>query len=115
VTIMSQRPSKPIAKVAARARPHTPDAQVPAKPPVDIRSRARRGSLRPLTQPGPAEVPASAKSETAPQSYLQWAGFRDGTPNRDFGFGAYFLDQDTGAADGADAGTIRYTWTPARR
>jgi hypothetical protein len=112
---MSQRPSKPVAKVAARARPHTPNAQVPAKPSVDIRSRARRGSLRPLTQPGPTEVPASAKSATAPQSYLQWAGFMDGTPNGDFGFGAYFLDQDNGAADGAGAGTIRYTWTPALR
>jgi len=114
---MSQRPSKPVTRVAALGRPRTPTPQGPTKPSVDIRGRPPRGRLRPLAQLGPAESSANAQSVTGRQSYLQWAAFMAGAPNGDFGFGTYFLDQETGTVDGAQsgAGTIRYTWTPARR
>lgn len=101
---MLQRPSKPVARSAARGR-RAPTPQVPAKPPIDVRSRAPRGRPAPLAQPLPTEVSAGGQSATAPQGYLQWAGFMAGTPNGDFG--AYFVDQETG-------GTVRYTWTPSR-
>jgi hypothetical protein len=101
---MLQRPSKPVAS-AARDRPRAAGPQVPAKSPVDVRSRAPRSRVAPLAQPGPAEASAGGQSAAAPQSYLQWAEFMAGSPNGDFGSGAYFVDQETG-------GTIRYTWTP---
>jgi hypothetical protein len=102
---MSQRPSKPVPGVAARGRLHT-SAAVPAKPPVDIRSRAPRSRLRPLAQLGPTEGSANTQSATGPQSYLQWAGFMAGTPSGDFGFGAYFDGEEPIGA---------YTWSPSRR
>ena len=101
---MSQRPSKPLASTATRARPRPPAPQAPTKPAIDIRSRTPRARLRPLAQPGPAEVAANTRGATGPQGYLQWAGFMAGAPNADFG--AYFVDLETG-------GTIQCTWTPA--
>ena len=98
-----QRPSKPVARVAPSDRPRIP--QAPAKQAV-IRRRSPRGHLRPLAEPGPAQASTHSQGSIGPQSYLQWAGFMAGAPNGDFGFGAYFVDQETG-------GTIRYTWTPA--
>jgi hypothetical protein len=100
---MLQRPSKPVARAAARGRPRPAGPQGPAKPPADPHSRAPHNRLRPPSGPGPAEVPANTQSATDRQSYLQWAGFMGGSPNEDFG--AYFVDQETG-------GTTRYTWTP---
>ena len=103
MTIMLQRPSKPVARPAARGRPRAAGPQGPAKPPADPRSRAPRSRLRLPSGPGPAEVSANTQSATDRQSYLQWAGFMAGSPNEDFG--AYFVDQETSR-------TIRYTWTP---
>ena len=103
MTIMLQRPSKPVARAAARGRPRPAGPQGPAKPPADPHGPAPHNRLRPPSGPGPAEVPANTQSATDRQSYLQWAGFMAGSSNGDFG--TYFVDQETG-------GTIRYTWTP---
>jgi hypothetical protein len=100
---MLQRPSKPVARAAARGRPRRPVPQDSAKPPLVLSSRAPHSRLRLPSGPGPAEVPAGTQSATDRQSYLQWAGFMAGSPNGDFG--AYFVDQETSR-------TIRYTWTP---
>jgi hypothetical protein len=114
---MSQRRSKQLVNVTANGRPRTPGPQVSAKLPGEFRSRAARGPVRPLAKLAPTDGSADMQGATGSQSYLQWAGFMAGAPNGDFGFGAYFVGEETGAADEAQsgAGAIRYTWTPSRR
>jgi hypothetical protein len=110
---MSQSSSKHPANGAARGRSHTLGRAAQAKPAIDVRSRSSRDGSRQLIQP-PADHASSegaADQSSAPRlpGYLKWAGFVAGTQDGIFGFGAYFVDDESGAR------ITGSTWTPSAR
>jgi len=119
---MSQSSSKPSAKIAARAHGPAVRPATHSKPAADIRGRAlaRRhadkdaGNVRSLTV---CEHAADQQSAACVQGYMQWAAFMAGTPDGDFGFGAYFAGDESSRANSTQSSPeiTEYTWTPARR
>jgi hypothetical protein len=110
---MSQSSSKHPANGAARGQSHTLGRAAQAKPAINVRSRTSPESSRHLAQlqldPGDPEGPADQSSAPCPPGYLQWAGFVAGTQDGIFGFGAYFVDDESGAR------ITGSTWTPSGR
>jgi hypothetical protein len=98
---MSQSSSRHPANGAARGQPHTLGRAAAAKPAVDVRSRTSPDSSRHLAQPraghAGSEGPTDPSSAPCRPGYLQWAGFVAGTQDGMFGFGAYFVDDESGA------------------
>jgi hypothetical protein len=97
---MSQGSRHP-ANGAARGQPHTLGRAAQAKPAVDVRGRTSRDSSRHLAQlqadhgdPGGLTDQSSALCRPG---YLQWAWFVAGTQDGIFGFGSYFVDDESGA------------------
>jgi hypothetical protein len=78
---MSQSSNKHRANDTARTRPRTLARRAPA---VGVGSRTASG-------------------------YLQWAGFVAGAQDEIFGFGAYFVDDESAAP------ITGHTWTPSGR
>jgi hypothetical protein len=116
----SQNRSKPTGKIVTRSHQGALGREVAAKPAVDIRTQNSRSGLRPFARVEGLASPersANKQSETCLQSYLQWAGFTVGAQGGEFGFGAYFVDDEPNDANGAQsgAGMTEYTWTPSRR
>jgi hypothetical protein len=111
---MSQGGSKHPANGAARSRAHAL-ARTRAKPAIGVRSRIASGNLRPVAQPQVDDIgtgleePTLQPSPPCLQGYLQWAGFVAGTRDDIFGFGAYFVDNESGTR------IATYTWTPSGR
>jgi hypothetical protein len=116
---MSQGSSKHPANGAARSRAPTL-ARSQAKPAIGVRSRNASTNLRPFAQPQAGDTvtiddcaglegPTRRPSAPCLQGYLQWAGFVAATQDDSFGFGAYFVGDESGAR------IATYTWTPSGR
>jgi hypothetical protein len=109
---MSQSCSDSTAKVTARREDEAAPAAV-------IREEASRGNLRPLAEVRGRTRPAGLADKqvaTCLQSYAQWAAFTAGAQGGDFGFGAYFVDDEASGANGEQSSSrvTAYTWTPAQ-
>jgi len=116
---MSQSSSKPSAKIAARAHGPAVRPATHSKPAADIRGRAlaRRHADKDAGRGLIASEHTADQSAACVQGYMQWAAFMAGTPDGDFGFGAYFAGDESSRANNAQSSPeiIEYTWTPARR
>jgi hypothetical protein len=109
---MSQSCSDPAANVTARREDQ-------AEPVAVIREEAARGNSRPLAEVRGRTRPAGLadkQAATCLQSYAQWAAFTAGAQGGEFGFGAYFVDDEASGANGVQSSSrvTAYTWTPAQ-
>src|SRR5450631_3335446 len=98
---MSQSSSKHPANGSARRQSHTLGRAAQGEPAIDVRSRTSPDSSRYLALPhadhASSEGPADQSSAPCGPGYLKWAGFVAGTQDGIFGFGAYFVDDESGA------------------